>query len=61
MGERVVGVAIGTKAAAGDVHNSEAAAAKTSDALVELRIMICEDVRRPMQCRRYRKVELKAC
>ena len=31
----IVGVAIGTKAAAGDVRNSEAVATKTSDKLVD--------------------------
>ena len=39
VGEGIVGVAIGTKAAAGDANNSEDVAAKTSDALVEQRMM----------------------
>lgn len=34
-GESEVGVAIGTKAAAGDVRNSEAVVTKTSDTLVD--------------------------
>ena len=40
MGESGVGVEIGTKAAAGGANNSEAVATKTSDALVEQRMVV---------------------